>query len=261
MSDGLATHTPSTVLVTAAAGGIGSALSRTLAATGHQLVLVDVSRRRLDKLEAQLREIGASAVLSLEGDLTDVEQAEDVIRRAEKEFGRLDGLANIVGGVIGDLETFYDKDIDLIDPEEWEATFAINVRPTYLMTRAAARTMRRTGGGSIVNVASMAHLGRIPQMGNVAYDAAKAAVVAMTHTLAWQLGPDNVRVNAVAPGLTLSAGLERIVTPSLVNSHREATPLGKNGRPEDVAETMAFLLGPKSGHVSGETIHVAGGRA
>jgi NAD(P)-dependent dehydrogenase (short-subunit alcohol dehydrogenase family) len=261
MSGEVAFLEPATVLVTAAAGGIGSSLCRTLAATGHRLVLVDVSRRRLDKLEGQLHELGAAGVLSLEGDLTDVAQVERVVKLGEEEFGRLDGVANIVGGVIGDLESFYDKDIDLIEPEEWDATFAINVRPTYLVTRAATRRMRQTGGGSVVNVASMAHLGRIPQMGNVAYDAAKAAVVAMTHTLAWQLGPHGVRVNAVAPGLTLSAGLERIVTPSLVDSHRDATPLGKNGRPDDVAQVMAFLLSPKSGHVSGEVIHVAGGRA
>lgn len=249
------------VVITAAAGGIGSALCRLLAAGGQRLVAVDVSRRRLAELEAHLLQLGAGSVLTLPADLTDPAQVSDVAARSEAELGTVDGLANIVGGVVGDLETFYDKDLEEIEPAEWDQTFAINVRPTYLMTRALVPAMRRAGASSVVNVASMAHLGRIPEMGNVAYDAAKAAVVAMTRTLSRQLGPDGVRVNAVAPGLTMSAGLERIVTPRLVDAHRAATPLGRNGRPEDVAEVMAFLLGPGAGHVSGEVVHVAGGRS
>ncbi|WP_214367703.1 SDR family NAD(P)-dependent oxidoreductase [Pseudonocardia sp. H11422] len=232
-------------LVTGGASGIGRATVARLRAVGWQVVLADLNAKNG---KASADELGATFVR------TDVSAEEDVaaaVAATVDAFGRIDCVVNNagVGGAFGALTD--------IEVQDWDYTFAVLVRSVFLGIKHGALAMRAAGrGGSIVNTASVAAFsaGAGPQ----AYSAAKAAVLNLGKVAAAELGPDRIRVNTVCPGL--------IVTPLIgdaVDAARsvmdEAQPWPDLGRPEDVAEVIAFLAGDASRFVTGEEITVDGG--
>jgi NAD(P)-dependent dehydrogenase (short-subunit alcohol dehydrogenase family) len=233
------------VLVLGAAGGIGSALARRLAAVGVPLVLAGRDAARLEALAA---ETGGTAVVL---DATNPSAVETAAAKAVEIHGRLDGLANCVGSILL-------KPAHLTSEAEWDAVVATNLRSAYAAVRAAARTM--TAGGSVVLVSSAA--ARLGLANHEAIAAAKAGVLGLALSAAATYAPKGIRVNAVAPGLVRTPMTARITgSEAALKASTALHALGRVGEPEDVASAIAWLLDPAQSWVTGQVIGVDGGLA
>jgi NAD(P)-dependent dehydrogenase (short-subunit alcohol dehydrogenase family) len=234
-------------LVLGAAGGIGSALARRLAAGGARLVLAGRSAPALESLGAEL---GADTLVV---DATRFDEVDRAVALAVERHGRLDGAANCVGSLLL-------KPAHLTRAEEFAEVVAQNLASAFGLVRAAARAMMETGGGSVVLVSSAA--ARAGLANHEAIAAAKAGVIGLAMSAAATYAAKNVRVNAVAPGL-VRTGLTRRITAS-ANSEQASVAmhaLGRLGEPDDVASLMAWLLAPEHAWVTGQVYGVDGGLA
>ena len=234
--------------MTGAASGIGAATARKLHDEGARLLLGDVDEARLDVVAKQL---DADRVGTFCVDVAELEQVEAFTEAAIARFGRLDIVFNNAG--IG----AYGRTPDLT-PEAWHRTIAVDLDSIFFGCRAAIPYLRATGGGAIVNTASISGLGG--DAGLAAYNAAKGGVVNYTRTLAIDHARDGIRVNAVCPGLietNLSRGL--ISHQQLMDAYRERIPMGRAGRAEEVASVVCFLASDEASYVTGTTLVVDGG--
>ena len=246
-------------IITGAASGIGRATAHRLNAdslsregVGAQLTLADMSADKLEETAAALRAEGAE-VVTVAADLSDPDAPARVVAAAVGAFGELDVLVSNAGVLKpGSL-----LDLSLAD---YELTFAVNTRPTWLLVKAAHAHLKRTQG-AIVATASIAAHHPIPSQG--AYSASKAALLMMTRQLACELGPDGIRVNSISPGSTLTgiaAGME--IDPAVTQRDgpaKDRNPLGFISLPEDQAAAVAFLVGPESRFITGTDVAVDGG--
>ena len=240
-------------LITGAATGIGRAAAVALAAAGYN-VAINYSRSESEAHEtAKLAQEKGAKTLVVKADVADDASVRAMVAAVEKEFGRLDALVNNAGTTTN----VRPKDFEGITAEEWDRVFAVNVRGTFQVTRAAT-PMLKAAKGSIVNTASIVGLRPGPQP--LPYAASKAAVVSLTKLLALNLGPD-VRVNAVAPGWMEGDWMVRMLGDryeDLMGKRAKATPLKRVCTAEDVAEVMVNLIvGNK--FVTGEVIVIDGG--
>ena len=238
-------------LVAGAGGGIGGAGAIGLAREGAVVVCADIDGAAAEATAAQIRTArGRSAALSL--DVHDRAAVGSAVATAVREFGRLDALLDCVG--VSQTAAFLD-----LDAGEWERIIAVNLTGMFHLGQAAARQMvRQGGGGSIINVTSQ--LAEVARPERAAYVASKGGGRSLTHAMALELAPHGVRVNAIAPGPTLT-GLTRA---SYANpERRRATiaqiPLGRLGEPEDIVGAILFLASDESRWVTGSTITVDGG--
>jgi 7-alpha-hydroxysteroid dehydrogenase len=251
-------HASRNYVVTAAAGGIGGELVLLLLNDGAKVLACDISGKRLAAL--QERAGAKSANLSvLKVDVADEAGAELAAKTAMESLGAVHGLANIAGGISGIGEDIIDRPIDRITLTDYEQTVRLNLHSAFLMTRALVPHFRGKHYGKVVNVASLAAFGNFEHMGNAAYDAAKAAVVGLTHTLCRSLGPDGIRVNVVAPGSIYTERVKQVFSAEFLELQRNRIPLRQHVGPADVANALAFFLSPESDSVSGEVIRVSGG--
>jgi 3-oxoacyl-[acyl-carrier protein] reductase len=242
-------------LVTGAAGGIGSAVARAFAAAGADLALLDTAPP--EALAAELMAAG-SRCLALGADVARRQQVTDTVARTMAALGRLDILVNVAGIVsFGAAAT--------LEEAEWDRVIDINLKGTFLCCQAVIPAMRAGGYGRIINLGSVIGknggnarpwIDRSEQelSSNVAYGAAKAGVHALTFFLARELAPDNITVNAIAPGPIASA-----MTTNLPQSLRALIPVGRMGRTEDVANAALFLAGERASFVTAEILDVNGG--
>jgi glucose 1-dehydrogenase len=244
------------VLVTGAASGIGRAtclrLARDARAQGQAAAIaaVDVGPvPGLDTLRAELRALGAES-LPLDADMGEVDAPARVVGEAVERFGGLDGVVSNAG--INRPGGLLDYAVD-----DWERMFAVNTRATWLLARAAHPALAASGG-ALVAVASMS--GSHPHAHLGAYGPSKAALLMLVRVLAQELGPAGIRVNAVSPGMVhtgMTAGV--YADPDIAAARRALVPLGRVATPEDVADVIAFLLGPDARYVTGHDLVVDGG--
>lgn len=251
-------HAQRNYVVTAAAGGIGGELVMLLLAGGANVLACDISGKRLAALQERAN-VSADRLSVLKGDVGDERSAELACNTGIEQFGTVHGLANIAGGIAGIGEDLIDRPIERITFAEYEQTLRLNLHTAFLMTRGIVPHFRAKHYGKVVNVASMAAFGNFDHMGNAGYDAAKAAVVGLTHTLSRSLGPDGIRVNVVAPGSVYTEKVKQAFSPEFIELQRRRIPIREHVGPLDVAKALAFFLSPDSDAVSGEVVRVSGG--
>jgi 3-oxoacyl-[acyl-carrier protein] reductase len=235
------------VLVTGSTRGIGRAVAERLAAAGALVGVHGRQEQTVNDVASAILRAGGKAV-ALWGDLARPETAVEVVERFAGQAGGIDGLVNNAGG--GRAGAFRGLRI-----EGWRTTFATNLEAAFLACQAAYVRMRQQGGGAIVNVASLAAHGPGKWMGSD-YAAAKAGLVSLTRSLAFEGGRYGVRVNAVSPGFVATD-----MTAALTDEMKQGLgiPLGRLGRPGDVAEGVLFLLSGESAYITGVVLHVDGG--
>lgn len=251
-------HAGRNYLVTAAAGGIGGELTMLLLEAGASVLACDISGKRLALLEERAGgKRDRLAVLKV--DVADEKGAGLAAGTATERFGTVHGVANIAGGIAGIGEDIIDRPIDRISADEYHQTVRLNLDSAFFMTRALVPHFRGKHYGKVVNVASLAAFGNFDHMGNAGYDAAKAAVVGLTHTLSRSLGPDGIRINVVAPGSVYTEKVKQAFSPEFIELQRRRIPLREHVGPLDVAKALAFFLSTDSDAVSGEVIRASGG--
>jgi len=240
-------------LVTGAATGIGRSAVLALARAGFDVALnYSSSEAAARETAAAAEKLGARTLL-VRCDVSDEAGVRAMVKGVEQAFGRLDVLVNNAGTTA----SWKPKDLESLSLEEWDRVFAVNVRGLFQVTRAAVPLLKKTQG-CVVNTASIVGLRPGPQP--LPYAAAKAAVVNLTKTLAWNLGPE-IRVNAVAPGWMEGDWMKRMLGEKyddLMGKRAKATPLKRVVTAEDVAETMMSLI-QSNRFVTGEVIVIDGG--
>jgi 3-oxoacyl-[acyl-carrier protein] reductase len=242
-------------LITGGAQGIGAAIARRLATGGARVAVLDVQEQAASAVAAKLREGGASA-LGVAADVTQREQVQAAVDRVVAEFGALHILVNNAG-VLRDNLLFKMTD------DDWTTVLEVHLRGAFLASQIAQKHMVDAKWGRIVSMSSTSALGN---RGQANYSAAKAGLQGLTKTLAIELGPFGVTVNAVAPGFIetamTKATAERIGT--TIEQMREATaavvPVRRAGVPADVANAVAFFCAEESGYLTGQVLYLDGGR-
>jgi NAD(P)-dependent dehydrogenase (short-subunit alcohol dehydrogenase family) len=241
-------------IITGAAAGIGEASARLFAKEGAHLVLVDTDEAGLKKLTEELQDL-STVVLDLRADVSDPTTATTVIARTRDNFGRLDILFNNAGIVLsGSL-------VECTD-EEWQRIMDVNLKSMFLLCRAAVPVMVGQGGGSIVNMSSIAGAAGLPNRG--AYSVSKAGVIGLTKSLAADFVQEGIRVNCICPATVETPSLrQRIATAPNPEAARRAfiarQPMGRMGTPEEIAAMALFLASDDSRYMTGQAIRMDGG--
>ena len=247
-----------TYIVTGAAGGIGGATARRLLRTGANVLGVDISGRRLAKFVETCLSLPGK-VATYRADVSDENEAKLAVAECLAVFGGLHGIANVAGGMVDIEAESMDRPLSQISLPYFHRTFAINVDTVFLMIKHSESHFAAQGYGKICNVASLAAFANRHDLGDTAYNPAKAAVVALTQTLSLLLGKSGIRVNAIAPGLVFSEKVTETFGGAYVDRHLAATALGKFATVEDEAEAIAFFLEPQSDAITGEVLRVSAG--
>jgi NAD(P)-dependent dehydrogenase (short-subunit alcohol dehydrogenase family) len=239
------------VLVTGAARGLGRAFAEGATGAGARVVIADVLEDRGRDAAAGLVKSGHDAHF-VRFDLADPKSVAALAEETARRLGGIDGLINnaaVATGIGG-------KTCEEIDIETWDRVMAVNVRGTWLMTKACLPHLRRSGNGKIVNLASDTALWGAPRL--LHYVASKGAVIAMTRSLARELGPDGIAVNAIAPGLTLVEATE-YVPEERHRQYVDGRAMGRAQQPADVVGAALFLLSDAADFVTGQVLPVNGG--
>jgi NAD(P)-dependent dehydrogenase (short-subunit alcohol dehydrogenase family) len=239
------------VLVTGGATGIGESLVRHFARQGSRVAFFDIQHEPAHALVQSLAAEGCAVPLFIRCDLTSIPALQESVAQVLARFGGLDVLVN---NAANDQR----HSVDEVTPEYWDHSMAVNLRPQFFTIQAVLPAMRSAQRGSIINMSSISWI--IPSTGVPLYVAAKAAIVGLTRTLAHELGPDNIRVNAVLPGAIATERQQRLwYTPEYKAEILASQALKRDILPEDVARLVLFLAADDSSAITNQSYIVDGG--
>jgi len=240
-------------LVTGAAKGIGQATARILAANGAHVIIADLDEEAAKQTAEEIQ--GSTAI---KFDVSDENAVDTGLAFIKSEFARIDILINNAG-----INTNCRVNIDEFPTTEWDRIMNVDLRGLFFVSRATARLMMAQGGGRIVNISSV--IGIVPARLQCAFAAAKAGVAQLTRSMAIELAPQNILVNCVAPGSTLTEGTEKMFyggETALSETTRRMlahVPLGRPGTVDEIANSILFFIAPESGYITGQILCVDGG--
>jgi 3-oxoacyl-[acyl-carrier protein] reductase len=237
-------------VVNGGAGGIGRAVVRRLADAGYEIFILDKNQQAGREILDELREQGSRAEYRVI-ELTNAAQIKNVFAGILTETGRIDLLVNLAGG------TLHKHPIQEFPLSEWREVIDVNLKATFLCCQAVCKPMRERRSGVIINTSS--NFGIRGGAGRTAYAASKAAVIAFTKSLATEMAPHGVRVNAIAPGLTATAQVMSRYNETEWRELGRSIPMGRAAEPSEIAEAVAFLASEGAGYITGQTLHVNGG--
>src|ERR1700761_5159348 len=245
-----------TILITGASSGIGESAAHLFAREGANVVITARRKAELDRVAEDIA-AGGGNVLAVQADTTDSGELERAVTAAVERWGRLDGALNNAGRTQGGGR------LAEVTDETFDSVLEVNFKGVWLAMRAELQAMTAEGaaGGSIVNISSIG--GTFGAAGQSVYGATKAAVIAMSRAAAAEYGRDVVRVNAIAPGATMTEMMVSLQQrdPGIVERLRSLAALGRPGQPDEIAEAAAWLLSDRASYVTGMTLGVDGGTA
>jgi 3-oxoacyl-[acyl-carrier protein] reductase len=254
MTDGLKDKV---VIVTGGAHGIGKAYCRGFSKAGARVVVADIDQAAAERLAAEINDQEAGQAMATGTDVSDENSTQEMAARSLERFGRIDVLIN--NAAVFSVVPMNRGRIETIDPAEWDRLMAVNLRGLFFCCRAVLPTMRRQKSGKIINIASGTVFAGAP--GRIHYVTSKAATIGFTRSLAREVGEDNINVNCLAPGNTLS---EENPTEQMIKFRESSVGLRALKRvqmPSDVVGAMMFLASPLSDFMTGQTMNVDGGIA
>jgi NAD(P)-dependent dehydrogenase (short-subunit alcohol dehydrogenase family) len=250
------------VLISGVGQGLGKSAAQAVLAAGGSVVLGDLVGTNLTKTAAGLDTEG-NRVAYAQADIRDRKACEELVALARTRFGRLDAVVNVAAhsNVVGGL---MDGDLD-----GWDLVAAVNVKGTLQMTKAAVPLLTASGGGSIIFIGSIAAIHSVDGIPQIAYGASKAGLVAATHYLAHELGPDGIRVNTIAPGWKWGAVLEDgytqraeelgLTVEELMEPVRQGHPLRRITNDDEVSNTIVFFCSDLAPSITGQVLYIDGG--
>ena len=250
-TDGVGDGVHRVAFVTGGARGIGLAIGQWFLAHGWRVALVDCDKATLGQTRQTLAESEAGPrVLCVEADVSVPEQVQAAVDRVASTFGRIDALVNNAGVAVF-------KRIEETTFAEWRQVLSVNLDGAFLCAQACAKVMRKTGGGSIVNIASISGL-RASTL-RVAYGTSKAAIIHLTKQLAVEYGAIGIRANVVAPGPVETEMAKLVHSVAIRSDYHDVIPLNRYGTTQEIAEAVGFLSSPAASYVNGQVIAVDGG--
>ena len=238
------------LLVTGAASGMGRCFARLAVSQGAHVALFDRNEKGLEQVRGELSASGTA--IAYPGDLVDWPHVEQSVNDAVKQLGGVDSLINVAGW--DEPGKFWEQSLEM-----WHKLIDVNLWSNLHMTRAVVPYLIEQEKGAIVNVSSDA--GRVGSKGETVYAAAKGGIIALTKSLAREMAPFKVTVNAVCPGPVMTALLEQEMAdnPKLIEKLIKAVPLRRVGQPEDIAPMLAFLASDEASYITGQIISISGG--
>ena len=236
-------------IVTGGGKGIGAAIAKRLLEEGASVMLADVDPLAMEDTAASLNAFGRIATAKT--DVTDAESVTGMVELTRSQLGTPQILVNNAGFV-------RDKRITKMSEGDWDSVVDVILKGAFLCFRACVPAMAETSWGRVINMSSRAHLGN---PGQANYSAAKAGLLGFTRAMSLEWGRNNITVNAVAPGIIKTPAVTSLPHYATIEENAaKVTPVGRLGEVEDVADAVAFLASERAGYISGEVLHVCGGR-
>jgi len=235
-------------VITGGARGIGLAIAEKLAKEGTDIAICDVNDESLNIARSELEKTGRK-VLTSKVDVTNFGEVQSFVQKILDNFGRIDILINNAGITRDGL-------LVRMGEADWDAVINVNLKGAFNCSKALAKPMMKQRGGKIVNIASI--IGIIGNAGQANYAASKGGIIAFTKSIAKELAPRNINVNAIAPGF-IQTKMTAVLPENVRNEMMKLIPLGKFGTPSDVADLVVFLVSDNSAYITGQVIQVDGG--
>lgn len=236
-------------LVTGASRGIGREIALELARNGSHVAITYINNeKKAQDLVEEIMSLGFKAI-AIKADVSKTGEVEEMIKKVEEEFGTIDILVNNAGVTKDNL-------LIRMKEDEWQEVMDVNLKGTFLCTKAVARMMMKKRCGKIINITSV--VGITGNIGQGNYSASKAGIIGFTKSMARELASRGIRVNAVAPGF-IETDMTDVLKEDIKENMLKSIPLGRFGTPKDIANAVVFLAGSKSDYITGQVINVNGG--